>query len=553
MDPEISEEEFKMYLDEQAHYLPIPFRDPIEMLEVIYAGGDSIFTNPWDWQKEEQLRLANTKCSKDEPYRLVLSANNGAGKDSMINAPWSVFQAMCKVRSRTVITTSSYTQLQLQTEAYVRTIANRANVYLASQGITSKLFVIKKQHLIFVPTGSEIVLFVTDDGGRAEGYHPFPDAPKGEVTIIINEAKSVPDLIFEHLSRCTFSRWIEISSPGGMTGKHYKHIREAQDSNNEYPNPYSSANFYARRVTSYDCPHISVGKIESDRIEYGENSAIFRSKHLALFTSLDEQVVINQETIQQCLLFPHAKIENLGLGRRAGLDLAKGGDENVLCIVEENEVIGMEIFRAKDTAEVTVPVLVDFFKKWKLEGDNIYGDDGGVGGAILDNIRRAGYHINRILMQSPPSQRGGYGNLGAELWFRFGQIAPYLRLPKDNQKLISQLTSRFYKQNTTTGKLILEAKADARAKGHSSPDRADALVLAYVGVTVHLFHEKLGIEVGNGSIKRKMLSVQEALDLTGKRLTLPNDYVAMSAAIKSKDNGRVRITNPGKLLRSLYN
>jgi hypothetical protein len=546
-DNSLDDSEIARYLDPQAEYHPVAFTSPLEMLECIFAGQKSIFTTPHPWQAEELNRISFTQCSNKEPLRYLLSANNGSGKDSFINAPWSVFQALCKIRSRTIITTSSYTQLVNQTESYIRAIAYACNNYFQKHGICEKMFIIKKEHVVCTQTGSENVMFVTDDSGRAEGYHPFPDYPDGEVTILINEAKTVPDHIFEALSRCTYSRWLEVSSPGKTSGKHYRHIRDAVN----YPAKYEQDKFYARRITSYDCPHISGGKIESDKAEYGENSAIFRSKHLALFTSLDEQVVIRKESIEQALLFP-SEVLSLGVGRRAGLDLAGGGDENALIVFDENRCIGEEYFRAKDTAEVTVPVLVDFFRKYKLQGDQIYADDGGIGQAILDGLRRSGYSINRVLMQSPPSQKGQYGNRGAELWFRFSQFAQYIIYPSTNDKLISQLTNRYYKQQDQTGKLILESKAVARAKGHGSPDRADAFVLAWTGVTVHMFLEVLGLAPKTDRKVQKIISQQEAMKtmpISRGRMALPMDFPQNEF---SGNKGRALINNPARLLRECY-
>jgi len=546
------EEEFKHYLDPQLEYHPVAFDNPLEMLEIIYAGQKSVFTSPWKWQEEELTRLAKTHCNNKEPFRYILSANNGSGKDSFINAPWAVFQCLCKVRSRTVITTASYTQLVNQTESYIRSIAYAANNFFLKHGICDKMFLVKKEHIVCTQTGSEIIMFVTDDGGRAEGYHPFPDAPDGEVTIILNEAKTVQDIIFEHLSRCTYSRWLEVSSPGNTSGKHYKHIRAAIN----YPDNYLPTHFYARRITSFDCPHISEAKIESDKLEHGESSAYFRSKHLALFTSLDEQVVITKESIEQALLFPCKKLQ-LGIGRRAGLDLAGGGDENTLYVFDENECIGAEHFRAKDTAEVTIPVLVDFFKKYNLKGDNIYADDGGIGQAIIDGLRRNGYTVNRVLMQSAPSQKGQYGNRGAELWFRFSQFAQYIIYPPDNEKLKDQLTNRYYTQHKTLGKLILEAKKEARAKGHGSPDRADGCVLAWTGITVHDFLEVLGLEAPSVKVTvNKHLPVSKAIEYKPQRqrmnFALPERYPDDNREDLFQSGGKITFNNPGKLLRELY-
>jgi hypothetical protein len=165
-----------------------------------------------------------------------------------------------------------------------------------------------------------------------------------------------------------------------MGGKFFEHCRNSIS----YPDKYELGKRYMRKITSFDCPHKSVVEIVQDKIELGENSPLYRSKHLAEFTDTDEQVVLTLENLNKCIQFAKT-YRPIGLGIHAGLDIAKGGDENTLYVFDENRFLGKEVFRAKDTAEVTVPALIDFFRKWKLKPENINGDDGGVGGAVMGN------------------------------------------------------------------------------------------------------------------------------------------------------------------------
>lgn len=542
-DDNISDDELKRYLDPQESYTPIAFEDAIDMLFAIFPiVGDGTITLD-KWQIEEQIRLCAKDYTKELPLKYLLTAANGSGKDSFIIAPFMVFQAMCKVRSRTIVTASSDNQLSLQTEAYARMYASSANKYFEAHGIP-RLFIIKKHHIVCTVTGSEIILFVTDDGGRAEGYHPFPDSPKGEVTIIINEAKTVPDIIAEHLGRCTFTRWIEVTSPGKTSGFNYKHYRESV----QYPADLVPGKYYSRRISSFDCTHISRNKIEADKIEFGENSPIFRSKHLALYTSLDEQVVITKEKLDQVLAFPPSFVD-IGIGLRCGVDYAGGGDECALYVFNNNSFVGRETFRARDTAEVTVPVMVDFFKKYGLKPDQIYGDDGGLGQPINDSLRRIGWPINLVRMQWKPLNIGQYGNRGAELWFRFGQIIQFIMLPADDFKLHSQLCSRYYKQHATQGKLILEAKSDARAKGHGSPDRADAVCLAFTGVTANMFIDT-AVKPQTNTKSPASLSVNVQAGQNGNRIQqFMDNFMRGTKAHRLSNENK---SNPGNILRSLY-
>jgi phage terminase large subunit len=82
--------------------------------------------------------------------------------------------------------------------------------------------------------------------------------------------------------------------------------------------------------------------------------------------------------------------------------------------------------------------------------------------------------------------------LGSELW---GQVKDWLegnmhnamlgmpgelQLP-DDEKLVTQLTTRKWRMGSN-GKIYLERKEDMKNRGLSSPDRADALILAFANV-----------------------------------------------------------------------
>src|SRR6266404_7545881 len=147
-------------------------------------------------------------------------------------------------------------QLTSQTENHIRTICQSVNEF---HGV--EIFRIRQRFIYCRLSGSEIRLFATDEAGRAEGYHPLE--PNSEMTIIVNEAKSVTEEIHAALARCTgFNYWFEISSAGEMTGSFY----------------YAWCNFeHKRKVTAYDCLHIPEKEIEDAKRKFGEHSALFRS------------------------------------------------------------------------------------------------------------------------------------------------------------------------------------------------------------------------------------------------------------------------------------
>jgi hypothetical protein len=126
-----------------------------------------------------------------------LCAANGSGKDAFVIAGFVVFVLCCWQRYKIVITSSSALQLDSQTRTYIKNLCESVNAFMRAKGVmekdaidcltdtfTSNTFS-KEDGSKWSMTGSQIITFVTDEGGRAEGHHPWPDALPGEGVIII--------------------------------------------------------------------------------------------------------------------------------------------------------------------------------------------------------------------------------------------------------------------------------------------------------------------------------------------------------------------------------
>lgn len=506
-------------------YTKLEFENPAELYAFFRDDIREARTNFHKWQVETLLLFSGT-YTQYEPLKFILCACNGSGKDSFVIVPFAVWFVLCKIRSRVVITSSSYNQLHTQTEAYIAEFCKIVNHYF-----NEEVFDIKLGHIICNYTGSEIKMFVTDEAGKAEGYHPFPDYEGAEMAIIVNESKSVPDTIFQALARCTgYNYWIEVSSPGKTSG----HMYEAYKISHTFPEPYKKmGTWYSRKITVYDCPHISRQQIEDDKILFGgEHTEFFRSKYLAEFTSLDESTVISLEKVKLCLSNPPKWDGDTTLV--AGLDLSLGRDETVLAIRRGNQLIALVTFRLSDTNEI-VAYLIKLFKDFNLQGKQIFTDVGGPGKPIYDLVIAQGWSLIPVKNEHAPIAKVLYANRGTEDWFRIGNLIDQRRIDLNywdkmnkayDATLIDQLSSRFYNQPNNE-KIRLESKKEARAKGHKSPDRADAVVLAFIN-----FEPKEDVEA---RVRKNEGSLNNLKRITQKELVLAMDEIKFG-----KYNGRVQ-------------
>lgn len=484
----------------------IPFESA---LELIYYFDNSLNTgirNLHGWQIETLEELCFVGRPKEEhptqykPHRFALCAANGSGKDAYVVAPFVVWFALTKIRSLCVITSSSGVQLTAQTENYIASLCRAVNTHFGEP-----IFKVTRRFIKCLKSGSEIRLFATDEAGKAEGYHPFPDFAGSEMAIIVNEAKSVLPEIFGALSRCTgYNYMVYVSTPNEPVGDFYEAFVNR------------TGNWkHNRRVTAFDCPHISHEHIEEVRKSKGEHSSIYRSQVLALFTSIGGSVVIDQDHLNRCIeQSKKGIVKPKKFGKvKVGIDTALGRDENALVAIHGNVIISKYFFVEKDTT-----VTEDKIDAWlnKLYQDNggrdnveVYGDDSGGGGGhgIFDHLVKRGHIVNRVLNQQRAFESKQFANRGTEMWYNMRRIIEecLLFLPiesnevanKDDAKLYHQLAYRHFKRNETTGRIALMSKSDERAEGHESPDRADALALSLSSV----HHEEIEKAIRNSDVK----------------------------------------------------
>lgn len=473
---------------EDSKYHTLDFRSPADLhafcySELMLADNPVVHFHPWQvWTSD----IVAKDYTREAPLMLLIVACNSSGKDKFVIAPVACWLAVSKIKHQVILTSASGLQLSAQTERNVREECARINAKLGTD-----IFDIKQRHIKCNISGSEIIFFATDEEGKAEGFHPDPGH---EMTIIVNESKSVAEGIFRALTRCEgYTRWIEVSSPGVDAG----HLFNVANSSKNYPEVLVPGEWYLRKITAFDCPHISKHHISRVASEYGVESDFYRSSILAEFTSFGQQVLITWDNVRSCQKSIKEKVGIKRFGEKfAGLDLAAGGDECVLSIWHGNTCIALECWRVKDTTKTRDHCLF-LFQKYGLKPENIYGDDGGVGRGIIDQLAERGWQINRVLNQSPSLiNKLEFSNRGMEVWWKFSRLVQLGVINIPNDALLQvQLTTRLYKKAETLGKMALLSKREMRAAGRKSPDRADATVLAFTGKDIREFAEACGVKI----------------------------------------------------------
>lgn len=169
----------------------------------------------------------------------------------------------------------------------------------------------------------------------------------------------------------------------------------------------------------------------------------------------------------------------------AGFDIARFGDDSSVAIIREGaSVIWIEEWAKTDLMHTTGKIinLIDRFKPDSVNLDVI-----GLGAGVYDRLVEQGFKINAINVALAPQtfdeeKKSKLANLRAEIYKHLSDLFEQgdISIP-DDLGLIAQLSGIKYKFNSR-GQLQIESKEEMKKRGMKSPDKGDALALAFMEV-----------------------------------------------------------------------
>ncbi len=167
-----------------------------------------------------------------------------------------------------------------------------------------------------------------------------------------------------------------------------------------------------------------------------------------------------------------------------GVDVARfGTDRTVICIRQGHHVIALDQYQKLDTMRTT-GLVVNAINRYNPQSVRI--DEIGIGAGVVDRLHELNHAIvEGINVGNRASDPEHFFNLRSELYdgirarFEEGTI----KIPND-EELIGQLSS-IRVEYTSRGQLKVEPKETMRRRSLPSPDKADALLLAFAPTSSH--------------------------------------------------------------------
>ncbi|MFQ5895374.1 MAG: terminase B [Nitrospinota bacterium] len=239
------------------------------------------------------------------------------------------------------------------------------------------------------------------------------------------------------------------------------------------------------RVSGLESPRVSQEFVESLRRRYGEESAVFRVRVLGEFPEGDSEGFLPLSLVEAALareLEPEGDVE-------LGVDVARfGGDRTALCV--RRGAVALSLWAApREDLMATCGRIVRAIAEWDARAAKV--DEGGLGAGVVDRLREMqreghegleGARIEGVNAARRARHPEAYAGLRDELWgalrarLEAGEI-DLSRLAEDDELVAELTTPRF--RLTSRGQVKVEGKDELKSRGLASPDKADALILAF--------------------------------------------------------------------------
>lgn len=186
-------------------------------------------------------------------------------------------------------------------------------------------------------------------------------------------------------------------------------------------------------------------------------------------------ILLMEEEIRDCM--KREKVEPRGT-RRLGVDVSRGGrDSSVWYLRTDN--YAKKIKKNKDPDLMSVAqTTIDIMRDEHISAEDVFVDDVGYGGGVVDRLRDLGFEVNAVVEQATPEDSEKYANTRAEMysegakWIREGGTIEL------DEELAYQLSKTRWKQNSS-GKMLMKPKKDLKLEGIGSPDDLDAFMLTF--------------------------------------------------------------------------
>ena len=454
------------------------WQDPVEFARRVLG------VDLWHRQRETLRAVAGAR-------RVAVKSGNGLGKD-FTAAVAMLWYLSCHDPAIVLSTAPTFRQVRHLLWRQVRSLYRRGAAQLGGKMLDTRWELSDDRYAM---------------GLSADGADQFQGFHCENMFIVVDEAEGVAETIYEAVEALMTSarpRLLLIGNPTTTRGAFHRAFHQ------------ESGIYHTITMSAAESPNVAAGRVvipglttvewvEERRAIWGAESPLFRARVLGEFPERDDDSLLSSAEIEAAaaasssssLLVAEAMPDGDALSiaglpelwpERAripgdagrvvmGVDVARLGSSSSVILVRRGDAVAdLRVFNRIETPELEGRIVVAC-REWQPEQVNV--DTGGIGAGVGDHLRLQGVPVQEFNGGLPPRWDATCANRRAEAYWmlrkRFTQGR--IRIPRD-AGLMNELATLRYTCDSR-GRILMESKRDLRRRGVRSPDKADALMMAF--------------------------------------------------------------------------
>lgn len=419
------------------------------------------------WSKQLEI----LKSVRDNP-RTAVRSGHGSGKTA-IAARTVLWFLAAHPHSVVVTTAPTWNQVEKVLWREMATAFERGKEFFQVLGQAD----IFKTDLTIAPDWYAVGLS-TEKPERFAGFH------SANILLVIDEASGVAPEIFEAGDGFLTSRNAKvllIGNPTQPSGPFYDAFhKEAAHWNLIHISTFDTPAFTGEKVSDVVAASLPQPDYpERMKLKYGEDSAPYDYRVLGEFPRASDDAVCKAWDVERA-----QRVEvQPGLPVVISCDVArKGGDETVIAVRRGNHVRIVDAYAGKDqnwTLGRLLQVERQVYEETPFDIVHVI-DMAGLGSGTYDALCEASaFTVHGFNSSHRARNPREFPNRRSEVWFTFSDLLRQgvVDLDPDDQ-LFADLVAPVYSVDSQ-GRRVVEAKDEMRKRLQRSPDRADAVLMAF--------------------------------------------------------------------------
>ncbi len=437
-----------------------------------------------------------------EHRRVSVVGANGCGKD------WAAARAVLwwietRPESKVVVTGPTQRQVEEIVWQEMREAYAVAEERLGGKMLASKYRIDEKRFALG---------FSTNKACNIQGFH------SPNLLVVVTEAHAMPQDHIDAIKRLHPNRLLLVGNAMTLEGEFYEshHSRRAR--------------YHRIKISAYDTPNftgengglpgaITPEDAEELALDWSEDHPSYVAGVLAEFPNAQEDSLVGRDAVEHAMERwadchserSAAEPRNLSGADAAedersprdvsaplnmttpgmttlpldpnepvylGVDVGRfGPDKSAICVRQGQRVHSLTSFSRMDTMRLVHEIIRT---REETGAEAIFVDEGGLGGGVIDRLRELGEPVYGVHFGGRAPHRTRFFNTRSEIFWEVRMLLNdgLMVLPPD-EELAGQLVSLRY-DVSSSGQVRLEGKREMRKRGLPSPDKADALALAFL-------------------------------------------------------------------------